>query len=377
MTLGEIRKEIDGLDEQLVELLVKRMNCSKEVALIKSREGLGIFHAGREQEILNKVTELGGEYGTYIAGVYGSLMDASRELQHGLLHSGTEFNNLLETAQKQLHVTGTLACQGAEGAYSHRAAKLQYPNAEIKFYHSFEDVFMAVENGEAEFGFVPVENSTAGSVSKVYDLILKYRHYIVGAVSMNINHCLLGCKNSSLNTVKTVYSHEQALLQCADYIEQHGFLSVGYGNTATAASMVAQKCDPTIAAISSEETAELYGLQILEKNIQSLDSNTTRFITLSKQLIIPENSNKVSLVFVTPHSPGALQRTLTRFALHGLNLTKLESRAAKNGDFESQFYLDFLGNAENPDTVSLLSALSDELIDFAFLGNYIETKIEN
>ena len=373
MSLDNIRKEIDTIDTQLVQLLKKRMDCSLKVAEIKRAENLPVYHPGREQEIIDRIIQNGGEYGEYIGEIYRYLMACSRELQHTRLCDGQN-SFLPRNIEESLDISGNIACYGNTGAFTHLALMGAFGEDNINpvFYDSFEKVFKAVDSGLVKFGIVPVENSSAGSVSQVYDLLLKYQTFIVGSVNMPICHNLLAVPEADIKSVKTVYSHPQALSQCDDFIKEQGFEPLEYFSTATAAKMVAEKGDISIAAIGSSYCAKENNLKILKESIQSFKRNKTRFILLSKTPIIPKDREKISLVFTLPHTPGSLQKILTRFSLHGLNLTKLESRAGKNGDFETCFYLDFLGDIQNEKTQALLQALKAELPDFAFLGNYKE-----
>ena len=376
MKLDDIRKDIDKVDKELVPLLKKRMECSLKVAEIKKAEGLPIYHPKREEEILKNVASQGGEFGSYIASVYREIMGVSREAQQIEMNTSSALAGQIVNAKNGIKENVTVACQGIKGAFSHIAAENMHKNSNISFCSSFEDVFKAVESSEATYGVIPVENSNAGSVTEVYDLILKYRYYIVSAAALTVNENLLGVNGAKLEDIKTVYSHPQALSQSDEFLKQNGIESREYTNTAMAAKFVAEKKDKSVGAVGSALAAQLYGLSVIVPNIQTVKNNTTRFVTISKQLIIPDEANKISVVFSLPHSVGALQRILNRFCINGLNLTKIESRAAKNGKFEYLFYLDFSGNLNDRKTISLISSLSQELPDFAFLGNYKETEIK-
>ena len=376
MSLEEIRKDIDELDRELIPLLKKRMECSLKVAEIKKAEGLPIYHPAREQKILDRVNVAGGEYGRYIESVYRELMSVSREAQQAEITGIGKLAEDIKTASGTIKKKVTVACQGIEGAFSNIAAENLHSESDIKFYPTFEDVFKAVQNDEAAYGVVPVENSNAGSVMEVYDLILKYRFFIVSAAELPVNENLLGVKGATIEDIKTVYSHPQALAQSDDFIKERGITPIQYTNTAMAARLVADKNDKTVGAIGSSLAARLYGLDIIVPKIQTVKHNSTRFITISKELIIPDDANKVSVVFSLPHTVGALQRVLDRFSMNGLNLTKIESRAARNGKFEYLFYLDFSGNLKDYNTVAFISSLEDELPDFTFLGNYREETIK-
>ncbi len=376
MNLDDIRIEIDDIDSKLVPLLKARMNCSLRVAETKKEQGLPIYHPAREQAILDKVNEAGGEFGSYIASIYREIMGVSREAQQVELTPAGDLAGKIVNAKDGIKENVTVACQGIEGAFGSIAAKNLHKTGKIKYYSTFEEVFQAVEKDEAVYGVVPVENSNAGSVMEVYDLILKYRYYIVSAAELAVNENLLGLSGATLSDIKTVYSHPQALSQSEEFIKAHGITPIQYSNTAMAAKFVSEKGDKTIGAVGSALAAELYGLEVIVPDIQTVKHNSTRFITISKQLIIPDEANKVSVVFSVPHSVGALNRVLNRFCVNGLNLTKIESRAAKNGNFDYLFYLDFSGNLNDRKTIALISSLAYELPDFTFLGNYRETVIK-
>ncbi len=374
MDLDNIRKEIDSIDDKLIKLLSKRMDCSLKVAEIKRAEGMPVYHPGREQSIFDKVKEKGGKYGDYFVELYRMLMECSRALQYENLSTDGSLCKMLDTAKNTLEIKGEVACYGQVGAFTHIALSSAFDESKITplFCDTFDKVFSEVNNGTVEFGVVPVENSSAGSVNEVYDLILKYKLFIVSAVAMPITHNLLGLPNAEISNIKAVYSHPQALSQCKNFLSNRGIEIREYSNTAAAAKLVAYKNDISIGAVGSAACAKENGLKILAPSIQSFANNQTRFIVISKHPVIPTDSNKISVVFSLSHTAGSLQKILTRFSLHGLNLTKLESRPGKNGDFETQFYLDFLGSVQDTKTLALLSALDTELTEFSFLGNYKE-----
>ena len=381
--LADVRRQINAIDADLAPLLARRMDCSARVAGIKSAEGIPVLDASREETVIGLAAERGQPYGPYVAGVYRSLMGVSRELQRDILSRVSPLARRIQsaastvaTSEAAADITGTVACYGTDGAFSSRTAKLLYPGAELLYCERFEDVFEAVEEGRAVRGVTPVENSTAGSVTEVYDLILRYRHFITAGVNMGIHQNLLACPDADLSTIRTVYSHPQALAQSEGYLKEHGLEAVSFASTAAAAKMVGEKKDKTLAAIGSGEAAELYGLRILADRIEANPNNATRFISISKELRIAPDSNKVSLVFSLPHVTGSLHRLLGHFAARGLNLTKLESRAARRGGFQYLFYVDFSGNSSSEGMVNLITALEDETEDLAFLGNYKEITVE-
>ena len=370
--LGDVRKEIDAVDKELLPLFLKRMQCSARVAEIKRANGLPVYDAAREARIIESVRKRAGdEFADSAAGFYTSIMGISREHQHKLLKKDDKIEVLVASSPNSVEMKGKkIYCQGVEGAYSDLAAHSFFgDSAKLTFCAQFADVFRAVESGDADYGVVPVENSAAGSVVDVYSLIMKYRYYIVGAVNVAVRHSL-AAKEGSL--VKKVFSHPQAIMQCHDYITSNGYISEEFSNTAAAAKFVAESDDTSIAAICSEQAAENYGLKILDSNIQDAKNNHTRFAVISRTPVFPADADKISLILSVPNTPGSLYRTLERFALNGLNLTKIESRPIKDSNFDYDFYLDFTGNIHEKNILDLLSSLSAELERFSLLGNYRE-----
>lgn len=374
MTLEEIRKEIDQIDEALLPLFLKRMECAKAVAVIKKETGQPVLNAEREQAILNRIGSKAGEFGGEARMLYANMMDMSRSLQHSLLGSGQELRAAIRDAGVKPEKAEKIACLGEIGSYSHEALLQLYPHTFPLFYQDFGGIFAAVESGEADLGLLPVENSSAGSVGEVYDLILQYRYSIIAATTLLVRHCMASAKKVDPRSIRTVYSHPQALSQCSVYIEKNDLHALPCSSTAAAAQMIAQRQEAGIAAICSEHAAKQYKLHIVQNDIQNTSNNRTRFIVISRRLYIPDGAQKISLCFSLPHKTGSLYSVLARFAAAGLNLTKIESRPIAERNFEYDFYLDFTGNVHEERTLNLLCALNDELPRFSFLGNYTENE---
>lgn len=371
--LGEIRADIDSIDNELIRLFKKRMDCAKEVGIYKKENGISVLNQDRENEILDAVENKGGEYGAHARLLYSNIMELSRALQHNIVGSGKALKTVIANAESTLPSENiVVGYQGIKGANGHEATLRLFPNGTAKNYKTFADVFKAVDCGEINYGVLPVENSTAGSVSSVYDLILQHRFYIVGALDLPIDYCLAGLDRSNFDDIEKVWSHPQSLSQCANYIAKHHFDSTPCSNTAVAARNVSAEKRLNVAAICSYKACEEYGLKILDNHLQDYDLNTTRFIVISKKLYIPGNANKISLCFSLPHVTGSLYSLLCRFNSLGLNLTKIESRPRQDKSFEYLFYLDFSGSAHSESVIALLSQLSEEMPEFSFLGNYFE-----
>ncbi len=372
--LGEIRTDIDRIDNEIIRLFKERMDCAKEVGIYKQANNISVLNQDRENEILDAVEAKGGEYGSHARLLYSNIMELSRALQYNIVGSGKALKAVIANAESTLPSDNIkVGYQGIKGANGHEATIRLFPNGSAVNYKTFADVFEAVDKGEITYGVLPVENSTAGSVSSVYDLILQHRFYIVGALDLPIDYCLAGLKQSELSDIEKVWSHPQSISQCANYIARNNFDSTPCSNTAIAARDTAIEKRLNVAAICSYKAADEYGLKILDNHIQDNDLNTTRFIVISKNLYIPENANKISLCFSLPHVTGSLYSLLCRFNSLGLNLTKIESRPIKDEGFEYLFYLDFSGNVHSENVIALLSQLSEEMPEFSFLGNYCET----
>lgn len=375
MDLKDIRAEIDEIDQQLLELFIRRMNCSEQVARYKLENNMLIFNNKREQEIIERVTENSGRYADCSRILFENIMEISRGLQHDIIGTGRELRGLLDSADSELKINKLhekVACFGSAGSNTHLALMKLYPDCIPVFYGRFSEVFEALENKNANYGIIPIENSSAGSVIDVYDLMLQYRFYIVSAADVKISHCIAGLESAELFDIKEVYSKDQALSQCSKFIDVHNLSAIPYESTSTAAKMVAESGDKSISAICSEYAANEYGLKIFSKDIQNDKGNCTRFIVISRKPIISADADKISLCFSVPHVKGSLCSVLSRFSSHGLNLTKIESRPMIGKSFEYLFYLDFTGNAQSEHIKKLLCSLSEELPEFSFLGNYKE-----
>ena len=359
------REKIDQIDAQLLPLFLQRMECSQRVAELKGQVGAPVLNAQREQEILNRVSAQAGDFGGSAVALYQTIMAISRARQHILLDNNSTLRELERSARRRLpQPIGKVVCQGVEGAYSHQAARSLFNQIPVEFVPEFDQVFQQVAEGA--LGVLPVENSAAGSVTAVYDLILRYRFFIVGAVDVKVEHCLAAAGEGEITRV---VSHPQALSQCSSYLTARGITPVEYSNTAAAAQYVAQECPAGVGAICSAEAAQRYGLRVVERGIQNEKNNTTRFVAVSREAVLSLDANKISLCFSLPHTTGSLYHILQRFALGGLNLTKIESRPIPGSEFEYDFYLDFTGCIHNPETLELICALNAELPRFSFLGN--------
>lgn len=377
--LAQLRAEIDQLDDQIVDLFMKRLDTVTEIAQVKSTNKLPVARDQREKEILLRLgKKVGEENEMALHLLYNTLFDVSRSAQAKLLgqHSdlAARINKAVDETPKLFPKRATVACQGVPGAYSHAAAERLFSMPEISFYKSFEDVFQAVEAGEVKYGVLPIENSSYGSVTAIYNQMQHYNFYIVKSLRLRINHTLLAKPGTRLSDVKEIFSHEQAIGQCEEFLKTlDGVKITKVTNTAMAAKMVAESDRDDVAAISSRECMDIYGLDLLKKNIQVTDNNYTRFICISKKMEIYPGANKISLIMTLPHVPCSLYHTIAKFAAIDVNLTKLESRPIPGSDFEFLFYFDLDASIYQEDLIDLLSELEDSPETFVFLGCYLET----
>ncbi len=375
--LKEIREKIDSVDDEILQLFVKRMQLSKEVAESKTQTKKAINDTSREDSILYRLaSKTPEELKFYLKELYSTMFAVSKSYQSTLINAKSLSTEEILLASKQENnafpVSSSVACQGVEGANSGVAAKRIFPICDISYFKNFEGVFSAVDKGLCEYGILPIENSTAGSVLEVYDLMNKYSFYIVRSIRVKINHCLAVVPNTNLKDVKRVVSHSQALTQCSNYIKNKKFEQLAVENTAVAAKSVIENNDCSVAAICSKECAELYGLKILEENIEDNPLNYTRFIVISKDLKIYNGSDRISVMTSISHESGSLSKLLSRFSALGLNLTKIESRPIFGSDFEFLFYLDFEGNIEDKGVLNILAEMENSSQRFKFLGSYKE-----
>lgn len=376
--LKDLREKIDAIDQQMVDLFKQRMEVSKEVAAYKRSNGLPTLDAGRERALLGKVGEQAGEeLVDYTQSVYRTILAAGRSYQNAC--SGVP-SKVYETIRKALDTTPDLfpqramvACQGVEGAYSQIACDSIFKAPTILYFNTFEHVFKAVESGMCQYGVLPIENSTAGSVNAIYDLMTKHNFSIVRSARLKVNHNLLTKHGVKKEEIKEIFSHQQAISQCAGYLSTlKGVKVTVVENTALAAQMVAQSDRRDVAALSSRFCGELYGLNLLEQNVQDQDNNYTRFICISKNPEIYPGADRTSLMMTLPHKPGSLYNVLSKFYALGINLRKLESRPLPDREFEFMFYFDLECSVYAPEMERIFRDLEEESEHFRYLGTYNE-----
>ncbi len=375
MDLLELRGKLDEIDERIVALYEERMEISSQVADYKIETGKKVLDKVREEEKLAKVRALThNAFNAHgVQELFEQIMSMSRKLQYNKLAQAGTLGKLpfievdrLETEQARV------VFQGAEGAYSH-LAMLRYFGEQVKNFHvdTFRDAMTAIEEGSADFAVLPIENSTAGIVSEIYDLLVEFENYIVGEQIIKIEHCLLGVPGADISQIRTVYSHPQSLMQSARFLSAHeDWKQVSLKNNAFAAEKVSKEGDKSQAAIAGEQAAKAYGLEILKRGVNQAENNSTRFIIVTNQKIFRKDAEKISICLEVPHESGSLYHILSHFIYNNLNMTKIESRPIEERDWEYRFFIDFEGNLMDGAVKNALRGLRDEARNMKILGNY-------
>lgn len=369
MGLTELRKNINDIDDEIIKLFQKRMECSFKVAEYKIENNMPVFQADRENEIIQKIrNSVPKELENSAEVLFTTLMDISKCKQYQKFFADS---NRIEFQPLDLTGSPVVAVPGTVGSYSHIACTQFVKNGKPVFYENFEEVFQAVESGEAEFGVLPFANSTTGSVVQTYHLMREHDFKICAETRVKVDHCLAVKPGVKLEDIKSIYSHEQGIMQCSEFIKKHGFKTHTYSNTSLAACYI-KGSDKPLGAICSHVCAEELGLEILEQGIADAQENYTKFMLISKKTLCPENANMISVSLALPHTSSSLYRLLTKFSVAGLNLCMIESMPIANTDFDVIFYLDFEGSITSADVAKLINELNSELSYFKFLGNYTE-----
>ncbi|HKM34601.1 MAG TPA: prephenate dehydratase [Lachnospiraceae bacterium] len=374
MDLADLRVRIDEIDAKMVELYEQRMAVCTNIALVKIDTGKTVFDSGRERDKLDKVKDLAhNEFNRLgVEELFEQIMSMSRKLQYQLLTENGNLGKLPFIGVDEINtVNAKVVYQGSEGSYS-QMAMLCFFGKEVKSIHvdTFRDAMGAIEEGSVDFAVLPIENSTAGIVNEIYDLLVEYENYIVGEQIIKIEHCLMAVAGTRKEDIQTVYSHPQSLMQCSRYLKDYDWQQISMKNNAFAAQKVAKMQDRTKGAIAGEHAAEIYGLQVLEKGINQSDTNSTRFIIITNQKIFKQDAKKVSICFEIPHKSGSLYHILSHFIYNNLNMTKIESRPIEDQNWEYRFFIDFEGNLADSAVKNALLGLREETRNMKILGNY-------
>lgn len=377
MELEELRARINDVDDRLLECFLERMELVEKIAACKKKQQAPILDKTREREILARITAASGQYERFAYQLFSTLFELARTRQAELVGTPTKVGEQVKKAllaeQPVFPQTGLVACQGIEGSNSQMACDRLLPRGSIVYVKNFEAVFNAVESGLCQFGVLPIENSSYGSVRTVYELLMHKKFSIVRSTRLFIRHQLLVQPGARLDEVTEIYSHEQAIGQCSKFLNKlNGVKVIPCDNTAVAAKLVAESKNHHAAAIASPACAKLYGLEPLDLEIQNSDNNYTRFICITKDPVVYAGANRISLVIATENKPGALNSVLSRFAALGINMTKLESCPVSGRNFEFMFFIELEANLREPGVLPMLEELERTCESFHLLGNYAE-----
>jgi len=377
MDLNTLREKIDAVDNDIIRLMTERMDIAAEIAAYKKENGLPVLNAAREREKLVDVSQKSREdVQDYMQVLYNLIFELSRSHQNHLLLPSTttaeEVQAAIENTPRLFPKTARVVCQGVEGAYSTIAAERLFTTPSILHVNTFEGAFSAIESGLCDYGILPIENSTAGSVNQVYDLMISRNFHIVRSIRIKVDHSLLVKPGTKKSEIREVFSHEQAIRQCEGYLKALGVKVTACANTAVAAKMVAESDRSDVAALSSLRCAELYNLTALDKCVQDKANNHTRFICITKKMEIYPGADKTSLMMVLSHRPGSLYKVLAKFYALGINLIKLESRPMPDRDFEFMFYFDLETSIYSDSFIRIICELGEICEEFKYLGSYSE-----
>lgn len=374
MDLTDYRAQIDAIDDEIVRLFQQRMDVANDIAAYKKANGLSILQAGREREKLAALSaQTRPELRSYLRVLYSLLFELSRTYQERDLRTplSKTISEAIAGTPQLFPRSATVACQGVEGAYSQLACEKLFTDPDILYFRTFEGVFSAIDAGFCQYGILPIENSTAGSVKRVYDLMVSHSFSIVRSTRLKVDHCLL--TRDAQGEIHEIFSHEQAISQCADFLKSLGDVKVTCcENTAMAAQLVAESDRRDIAALSSRHCAGLYGLHIRQSGVQDEGNNHTRFLCISRQMEIYPGADRTTVMLTLPNKPGSLYKVLARLYALRINLLKLESRPLPDRDFEFLFYLDLETSVYAEEFVQLMSELGSICEDFQYLGSYSE-----
>ena len=378
MDLNELRKQIDEIDNSMCDLFARRMQVVTDIARYKKENNMVVYHPSRARNVLNNVSKrLGPELEGYGRTLYHTLFALSESYQTRVLSEDSTFfdglKKMVSEPPKPFPKRATVACAGCEGSYAHLASERLLDLPEIMYMSNFDGVFKAVSSGLCRFGVLPIENSLAGSVNDIYDLLSEYNVNIVRSVRLKVDHSLLAHPGTKLEDIREIYSHQQAINQCSNFLSTlKNVRIIPVENTAEAARMIAQSGDRTKASLSSRLCAELYHLQPLKSAVQNRDNNYTRFICIAKDPQIYSGADRTSLMMVIPNRPGTLYRVMSRFNATGVNLVKLESRQIPEREFEYRFYFDIEASVYSEEFLTLMYELHESGEQFKYFGTYAE-----
>lgn len=372
--LQDSRNEIDKVDKEIVRLFEYRMKLAQDVAEFKIQTGKKVFDKEREVEKLTALKALAGnEFNRHgISELFQQIMSMSRKMQYSLIKEKDTGIPFEKVTALPVDTSTKVVWFGAKGSYTEQAFK-QYFGEDVKAFNvsTFKEVMEKVKDKSADYGVLPIENTSTGGITDIYDLLVEYENSIMGEHILKVNHALLGLPQSELKDIKKVYSHNQGILQCQKFLEANPQIeAIVCESTADGAKRIVSEGDITQAAIAGVQTAKLYGLKILRENVNHECNNSTRFIIIGRNKQYKQDAKKISICFELPHESGSLYNMLSHFIYNNLNMTKIESRPLEGKTFEYRFFVDFEGNLEDAGVRNALFGIKEEAITLKILGNY-------
>lgn len=372
--IDDYRNKIDEIDKQITNLFEQRMDIVMKVGEYKKENNLPIFNKNREAEVIKK--NIGylknSKYAEGLKDFFQNIMNIAKRLEEKTICEDCTIESVLPSKISTNRKDSKVGFYGVVGSFSEEAMIKHFGKRnDAKAYDEFEDVFLAVKSGEIDYGVVPIENSSTGAISQVYDLLYKYGFYIVGEECIEINQHLIGIKGTNLEEVKEVYSHPQGFEQSTDFLKNYSvWKHIPFHSTADSVKLVRDLKDKSKVAIASERAASIYNLEIIQENINNKSENTTKFIVISKNLESDSSCDKVSVVFSLEHKSGTLYKLLRHFAENKINMIKIESRPMEKGVWKYFLYVDFEGNLDNKEVTTALNLIKQDSPYFKLIGTY-------
>ncbi len=372
--IDDYRNKIDEIDKEITRLFEERMDVVIKVGEYKKQNNLPVFNKAREDEVIEKnIGYLNNkDYAEGLKQFFINIMNISKDLEDKEVEEDIRATARNKFEEENAKSDIKVGFYGVEGSFSEEAMIKHFGKKDdAKAYDEFEDVFLAVKNEEIDYGVLPIENSSTGAISQVYDLLYKYGFYIVGEECIKIDQNLIGIKGTKLDNVKEVYSHPQGFEQSTDFLKEYSFWKkIPFHSTADSVKLVSDLKDMSKAAIASKRAADIYNLSIIKENINNRSENSTRFIVISKELELNEDCDKVSVVFSLEHKAGTLYKLLRHFAENNINMMKIESRPMEKGAWKYFLYVDFDGNLENEQVKKALNLIEQSSAYFKLIGGY-------
>lgn len=375
MDLQLIRKDIDKIDKQITQLVEARMELTNKVAAFKIENGKKVYDKQREDEKLVALSALTEDAFNQqaICELFTHIMAISRKKQYTMVKQEDANEEKLVALETIPAGRKKVACFGEKGSYTEQAMEEFFGTDDMEGFNkkTFKEVMEALESGEVDYGVLPIENSSTGGIDDIYDLLAKSNAYIIGEHEVKVEQALIGLAGTKIEEIRTVYSHQQGILQCREFLSKYPLIETKeYQSTSGSVKKVMEEQDKKLAAIGSCRAAKYYGLEVLAENINQESNNSTRFIIVTNKKVYMKHGKKISICFEVPHESGSLHNMLSNFMFNHLNLTKIESRPIENKKWEYRFFVEFEGNLEEAGVQNAIRGIKAEASNFYLFGNF-------